>query len=394
MSPNAPAATPLTINPNLPYAGQSQATNDYGTASNLLSFLPQQENQTAKVNPSDTSILPNVNANYSIVNAPTAQTINPASFGNNQAAYNEAVQKSLQGLTGQENNSYNQALQQYQQNINQFGNLTGVYNNLANTYNIPGYQKDVNVLQGLLENLNQDVNAQTTLGGGLMTQAARDEVYANRQQPLSLALSNASRELETGQSNVQNLMQAYETSLQNALKPEEMNIQSLPTLFQQTNEAAQGGYNQGATAIQNAIQNQQEQQRIGLQAQANALTAKQINAEYGTGAGNIASAFGGGNTSQAIPGVQLKSPQLGAAGGYAFQLGNKPASAASWAASNANLWGNGTSAIQAVGTTIQNMAQSGDVTAQAAFNEISKNNGQITKSIISKYPSLFWGWMQ
>lgn len=385
MAPSAPAAAPATVNPNMPYAGTNQATSDFGTASNLLSFLPQQEARTAAVNPSDTSILPTVHANYTAFNAPTAQVVNPNAFGGNLGAYNTAVQQAQQNLTGQENGTYNQALQEYQKNVGQFGDLTGVYSKLANTFNIPGYQQDVNTLQTLLQNLNTDVNAQTTLGGGLMTESARDEAYANRQLPLNIAMGNASRALEAGQSNVSNLMQAYETSLQNALKPEEMNIQNLPTLFGQANQAAQTGYEGGATAMS-------ETQRLALERQANALQARAINAEYGMGGNNIASAFNT-NPTQALPGVQFKNQQAGGKSGYNFQVNNAPASAASWAASNSGLWGSNTSPVQAVGSTIQNMAQSGDPTAKSAFNDIAKNNGQINRSIISKYPSLFWGWM-
>jgi len=366
----------------MPFGGFGQAQADYAAAGNILNTLPTQEAKTAQVNPSDTSILPSINPSYSVFNAPTAQTINAGTYGTNLTGYNAAVQGAEQSLTSSENNIYNQALGQYQQNVNQFGNLPKVYQQLAEQYGLPGYQQSVNTLQNLLQNLNQDVNAQTTLGGGLMTQSARDEMYANEANPLNLSLSSASRAYETGQTNVNNLLGAYETGLQNALKPEELNISNLPELFGQTNQAAQSGYEQGATSIENTIQNQQAAERLNIERQQaasqeayNSAAIREINANYGNG-GSLSSALSSGQ----IKGLGLKDAKAGGAGGYAFNVGGGSASAGTWAATN-NV---------PINALLSYMAQNGDRTALSALGDIN-NAGQVTQSIINKYPALFWG---
>lgn len=357
MQPTAPAAAPLTSNTNLPFGGTSQSNSDARLTSNILSFLPTEEQQSARVNPSDTSILPTVNPNISTFTAPTAPMVDPRAFGTDLTGYNAAVQGAERNLTGSENDIYQQALNEYTKNISRFGNLTDVYNKLANTYNIPGYQQDINSLQGLLENLNQDVNAQTTLGGGLMTQAARDEAYANRRNPIDIALANAGRELSSSQADVNNLLGAYETSLTNALKPEELNLSNLPTLFGQTNEAAQTGFNQGATSIQDTIQNRIAQAQL-------AAYQKQVNAEFGNG-GTVTGALGspganvqgGGGNGQPF---YMQRP----GGGYNFQD-------ATGKAINASQYAKATK--QPIGQVLYAMGQAGDLYAQQAYNQIQSN---------------------
>jgi hypothetical protein len=379
MAPNAPAAAPSTTNTNLPFGGQSQASSDASLGSNILSFLPTQEQQTAKVNPSDTSILPTVNPVFSTFTAPTAPTINPNQYSGNLTGYNTAVQGAEKSLTGSENNAYQQALNEYQSNISQFGDLTGVYNKLATQYGLPGYQQDVNSLQGLLENLNQDINARTTLGGGLMTESARDEAYANAENPINIALSNASREYETGQTNVNNLLGAYETSLTNELKPEELNLQNLPTLFQQTNEAAQAGYTQGGTALEDTIQNRIQQQ------QADAF-AKEVNAQYGNLGGAGATGLSGALSTGApvngqFQGVSFKDPTQKGMGGYNFTINGKPASAVTWAAQNG----------QPPSQVIQFMAQNGDATAGQAYQALLSNPNMSLQELEQMFPAIAWG---
>lgn len=376
MQPNAPASNPTTSNTNLPYGGFGQAQSDQGLASNILSYLPTQEQQTNRTNPSDTSILPSVQVSAPTVTAPTAQVINPGQYGTNLAAYNTAVQQAMTGLTGQENQAYQGALGQYSQAENQYGNLAPVYQKLASAYGLPGYQQDVNSLQDLLQNLNQDVNAQTTLGGGLMTQAARDEMYANRANPLDLALSSAERQYSLGQTNVGNLMSAYETSVQNALKPLEMNISNLPTLFGQTNQAAQSGYEQGATTLEEQIQNAQKERELSISAGSLALQQKAFNAQYGSGTmSDLLNKLAGGQ----IPGMSLKNTGAGGAAGYNFNVNNRPVSAGTWAATN-NL---------PINYVLSTMASKGDRTAQSALSDVT-NAGGVTQSIVGKYPSLFW----
>lgn len=396
MQPSAPAANPITSNTNMPFGGSPQAASDYGTASNILNYLPTQETQSTNtatnINSNPGSILPNININAPTYTAPTAKSINPASYGTNETAYNAAVQGAEQNQISAENSTFGAAQGALASAENQYGNLTPVYQSLASQYNIPGYQNDVATLSGLLQNLNQDVNARTTLGGGAITESARDEAYSDQAQPLNMALNNASEFLNYGQNDVSNLMDTYEKSLGNELQPLESNISALPGLFSQANEASQAGYGQGATAIQNKVSNAAEQQSLDLQAQYNTIQAAAEKAEYGTGEGNVAADFGA-TSNGTLPGMQFKNPTQGSKAGYAFTVGNSPASAASWAATNAaSLYGANTSPVQAVGTTIENMATNGDPTANQAYQEIVKNNGQITSAIIQKFPSLFWGW--
>ncbi len=298
MNPNAPAANPTTSNTNQPYGGFGQAQSDYGSAKNILNFLPTQEaSTTAAANNANTntaSILPNISINAPTYTAPTAQTVNAGSFGTNLTGYNQAVQGAEQALTSGENQTYSGAMGQLQSAESQYGNLTPVYQNLAASYGIPGYQNDIATLTGLLQNLNRDVNAQTTLGGGLMTESARDEMYNNQAQPLQQSLNSAGTFLQYGQNDVNNLLDTYEKSLSNALTPLQTNISNLPTLFGQTNEAAQAGYAQGQQSIQDTIQNQfTARQTAAQEEQANSF-AREVAAQYGSG-GGLGSVCSSGN---------------------------------------------------------------------------------------------------
>ena len=369
MNPNAPAANPSTTNTNMPYGGFGQANSDVSLASNILNYLPTQEAASNRQDPSDTSILPSVSVNAPSFAAPTAPVVDPSQFGGNLDAYNKAVQNANQQLTGSENSTYQNAIDTYTNNMAQYGNLTPVYQNLANAYGLPGYQQDVATLQGLLQNLTQDVNQQTTLGGGLMTSAARDEMEANRQQPLQTALDSASREYQLGQTDVNNLLNAYQTSITNAFKPEELDISNLPTLFGQTNQLADSGYSQGATAIEDTIQNQQKQQEIGIQ-------QATFNAQYGNG--TMTDLLNKLSTGQ-IAGMELKNTGAGGSAGYEFSVNNAPASAGTWAATNS----------LPINYVLSTMASKGDKTAESALTDIT-NAGGVTQSIVNTYPSLFW----
>jgi hypothetical protein len=377
MQPIAPAANPTTSNSNLPYGGFGQAQSDYGTAAGILNYLPTQESQTtsaatnANTNPG--SILPNVSINAPTYTAPSIPSINPSGYTNNLAGYNNAVQGAESSLLGSENSIYNTALGTLQGAEQKYGNLTPVYQNLASEYNIPGYQSDISTLSGLLQNLNRDVNAQTTLGGGLMTESARDEAYANQAQPLNTALTTAGQFLNYGQNDVANLLDTYEKSLTNALNPLETNIQNLPTVFGQTNQAAQSGYDQGATALQNMIQN--------------ALYNRQLTLEFGNG-GGVGGAGAGtpaNNPLQSIftsggQGVALKNTKTGAAGGYNFTVSGKPASAIDWAQAN----------NYKPSDVIKQMAQAGDTGAQAALAALSANPNMSKQEMEQRFPSLAW----
>jgi hypothetical protein len=248
-------------------------------------------------------------------------------------------------------------MSQYEQNMKQFGNLTGVYQNLANTYGLPGYQQDVVSLQGLLQNLNQDVNARTTLGGGLMTQSARDETYANQRNPLDLALTNASNEMQMGQTNVNNLLGAYETSLTNALKPEELNIQGLPTLFGQTNEAASSQYGQGQTSIQNMITDALQRQQVAAEQEQASAAMKQANVMAGAGQPPV---LGGGNQTSQAASYGLKVQGKPQSGYYFEDSGGNPISAVQYAQST------GVSPLNVISA----MANSGDSGAKQALSQI------------------------
>lgn len=362
MNPQAPAANPTTSNTNQPFGGFGQAQSDYGSASNILSFLPTQEanttNAATNANTNTGSILPNISVNAPTYTAPTATTVNAGSFGNNLTGYNAAVQSAEQGLTSSENSTYGAALGQLQSAESQYGNLTPVYQNLANAYGIPGYQNDIATLTGLLQNLNRDVNAQTTLGGGLMTESARDESYANQAQPLQQSLNSAGEFLQYGQNDVNNLLDTYEKSLTNALNPLQTNISNLPTLFGQTNEAAQAGYDQGGTAIQNNIANAQRAQEIAAEQEQAAAAMKQSQALYGSGGTPILGGSPNATTQAASYGLKVHGkPQSG----YYFEdATGKRISAVQYAQST------GTPALN----VIQAMAQSGDTGAQSVLSRI------------------------
>lgn len=387
MNPNAPAANPTTSNTNQPYGGFGQAQSDYGSAKNILNFLPTQEaSTTAAANNANTntaSILPNISINAPTYTAPTAQTVNAGSFGTNLTGYNQAVQGAEQALTSGENQTYSGAMGQLQSAESQYGNLTPVYQNLAASYGIPGYQNDIATLTGLLQNLNRDVNAQTTLGGGLMTESARDEMYNNQAQPLQQSLNSAGTFLQYGQNDVNNLLDTYEKSLSNALTPLQTNISNLPTLFGQTNEAAQAGYAQGQQSIQDTIQNQfTARQTAAQEEQANSF-AREVAAQYGSG-GGLGSVFSSGNNKGAggqFGGVSFKNPQQGGAGGYAFAINGKPASAVQWAASNG----------QSPSSVIAYMAQNGDATAGQAYRALIANPNMSMSQLAAQFPSIAWG---
>jgi hypothetical protein len=380
MQPSAPAANPITSNTNMPFGGSPQAASDYGTASNILNYLPTQETQSTnnatKINSNPGSILPNININAPTYTAPTAKSINPASYGTNEAAYNAAVQEAEQNQISAENSTFGAAQGALSSAENQYGNLTPVYQSLASQYNIPGYQNDVATLSGLLQNLNQDVNARTTLGGGAITQSARDEAYTNQAQPLNMALNNASEFLNYGQNDVSNLMDTYEKSLGNQLQPLESNISALPGLFGQANSASEAGYGQGATAIEDTISNAQRQQEIAVSQGNLALQQKAFNAQYGSGTmTDLLNKLANGS----IPGMSLKNSGVGGGAGYNFQVNNAPASAGTWAATN-NL---------PINYVLSTMASKGDKNAESALSAIT-NAGGVTQSIVNQYPDLFW----
>ena len=410
MTPNAPAANPTSLNTNQPFGGFGQAQSDFGSASNILSYLPSQEQQSTNTavnaNNNPGSILPNIAINAPVYTAPTAPTINAGSFYNsgnpsasNVTGYNTAVQNAMTGLTSGENSIYGSAMGSLNSAEQQYGNLTPVYQKLASEYNIPGYQQDVATLSGLLENLNRDVNAQTTLGGGLMNQSARDEMYTNESQPLNTALSDASRFLGAGQNDVSNLMSTYEKSLTNALNPLEQNISTLPQLFSQTNQAAQAGYDQGSTTLENLISNAQRQQEIqASQEQANTY-AQMVAKEYGTGPAGMSGAIGSlgqtGNSGNLLPGISFKNAKAGGAQGYDFTHNNAPVSAATWAINNQSSLG-ATDPTTAITNLLYSMAANGDKTANQAYSAIesaSKNANSlvIPSSVMNQYGSLFWG---
>lgn len=389
MNPNAPAANPTTSNTNQPYGGFGQAQSDYGSASNIMNFLPTQEaNTTGAANNANTntaSILPNIAVNAPTYTAPTAATINAGSYGTNLTGYNQAVQGAEQALTSGENATYGSAMGQLSSAEQQYGNLTPVYQNLAASYGIPGYQNDIATLTGLLQNLNRDVNAQTTLGGGLMTESARDEMYNNQAQPLQQSLNSAGEFLQYGQNDVNNLLDTYEKSLTNALTPLQTNISNLPTLFGQTNEAAEAGYGQGQTAIQDTIQNQFTAEQTAAQQEQAAAFNKEVNAQYGNG--GLSSVFSTGSNSGAngqFGGVSFKSSQQGGAGGYNFSVDGKPASAVTWAASNG----------QSPSSVIAYMAQNGDATAGQAYQALLANPNMSMSQLAAQFPSIAWGMTQ
>lgn len=387
MNPAAPAANPTTSNSNQPYGGFGQAQSDYGTASNILNFLPTQESQTtsaaSNANSNTGSILPTINVNAPTYTSPSAPIVNAGSYGTNLTGYNSAVQGAENQLLTGENSAYGSAMGALTSAENQYGNLSPVYQNLANAYGIPGYQNDIATLTGLLQNLNRDVNAQSTLGGGLMTESARDEMYANQAQPLQQSLNSAGEFLQYGQSDVNNLLDTYEKSLTNALTPLQTNISNLPTLFGQTNEAAQAGYEQGATSIQQTIQDQIEARQAAAAEQQAAAFTKEVNAQYGSG-GGLAGVFStGSNNGQngQYGGVQFKNAQAGGAGGYNFQVDGKAASAVSWAAANG----------QSPSSVIAYMAQNGDATAGQAYQALLSNPNMSMSQLAAQFPSIAWG---
>lgn len=379
MNPNAPAANPTTSNTNQPFGGFGQAQSDYSTASNILNFLPTQERQTTSAatnaNSNPGSILPDININAPTYTAPTSQVLNAGSYGTDLQRYNADVQKAEQSQIATENSTFGQAQGQLSAAEKQYGNLTPIYQNLAAQYNIPGYQKDIATLSGLLENLNKDVNAQTTLGGGLMTQSARDEMYANEANPLNTALNNAGQFLQYGQTDVNNLLGTYEKSLTNALTPLETNISNLPTLFGQANSATEAGYNQGEQTIQNSIQNQiANRQAAAAESQA-ASFAREVAAQYGGGAGATGGIAGILNPQH---GVTTTAPQPGSKIGFNFNAGGKPVSAMTWAAQNG----------QDPATIIAYMAQQGDATAGRAYQAMVSNPSLSAADIARQFPQL------
>jgi len=362
MNPTTPSIAPVTNNTNTPFGGAGQAASDYTTATNLLNNLPQQEAQStanaANANTNPGSILPNIAINAPTYTAPTAPTINAASYGSNLTGYNAAVQGAEAGQTSAENSIYGQAQSQLSSAEQQYGNLTPVYQNLAQEYNIPGYQSDIATLSGLLSSLNSDVNVGTSYAGGSTTAAARDEQYEQQYQPLENNLNVAGEMLNYGQQDVSNLLGTYEKSLTNELTPLQENISTLPTLFGQANQQADTGYTQGASAIQSQISDALQAQQVQAeqeQASAAELTAKE---EAGAGQQPVLGGTGGAKTAAAQFG--FKAGNTGA-GGYYFEDANgTPINAIQYA--------------QATGASplavIQSMAANGDQGAKTALASI------------------------
>lgn len=373
----APAATPLNANPNLPY-GTGQAASDTRLTSNILSFLPTQQAQTARTNPADTSILPNINYNPTVFTAPTASAPNVNSFIGNPAGYASAVQAAQSALGASESSVLGQAQGQEEQFAGKYGNLSPVYQQLASEYNIPGYQQDVVTLQGLLQNLNQDVNAQSTLGGGLMTNSARDELYAIRQDPLQKALSNAEQELQSGQSNVANLLDTYEKTYSNLFAPLQQNVEMLPTEFGQQNELFGQGAQAGQSAIATLIDQALRKQQIAAEQEQASAAMKQANILAGAGQTPVLGGTGGQKTAAASYGLKVQGKP---SAGYYFEDANgNPINAIQYAQST------GVSPLAVVTA----MANSGDNGARQLVNELnSQKNVMDPETALLKYYGSF-----
>lgn len=170
----------------------------------------------------------------------------PASSGSTAGSYTEFARQNAQqwkDLLNQQNQTQENAFNQYQQTISGQESLTSAYDRLKNELKIPELQQTSSAIQSeifkvknLLNNLDQNVTDRTR--GTLTTEAQRQRMGAYEAQPLQKNLGTLSTSLEPIMQNlsganqqVQTLLQLQRSDQDRQLKPLEMQISSLSDRF-------------------------------------------------------------------------------------------------------------------------------------------------------------------
>lgn len=257
--------------------------------------------------------------------------------------------------------------------------------------NINLFNSQASGVKTLIDNLNADTSARTAGTGA--NQAYLDRLRAaeggnlNTQlSRLTTGLGDATNAFNTSNTNTGALVSAQAADNATALHPLELQINSMSDQFARQITGYTTGAQNELNTLLTKLQNQQDLNNQEW-TRANALADQetqyqQARAQAAQQAASTNAFLGSGLTGKTT-GVGSATTRQG--GGYNFTGSNGQAiSAASFAAANG----------VGIGDILYRMGQSGDKTAQQAYNEIKtnptyyQNNPNVLKS---EFSSLFWG---
>lgn len=238
------------------------------------------------------------------------------------------------------------------------------YMTAASSLGVPQQQQQVSGLRraitnttNLLNNVPGSVMGRTA--NSLVTSAQANRQILNESAPIESTLKQQSADAANAQDTLKNLLGE---AGQQATLTEQGNANKLASL--------KAIYDSLFGKEQAAANAQLEQQKLDLAKQGQQSNSDYLNALLG----------GAGGSTPSTPGLPQGMSQR-SGGGYNFNFGNNPVSAATFAKLN------GTN----ISDLLYTMAQGGDSYAANAYRDILNNNGNITPQLMNKYSSIFWG---
>lgn len=233
-------------------------------------------------------------------------------------------------------------------------------------------QQTVTGLRGAIDNTNKLLTqvAPSVMGrtaSSLVTNAQASKQIQNEQAPLSQNLTTEGNQYNEANQDLGQLQQQAQTAasgIYQGQQDKESYLQNVyNTLYQKEQDAQKAAEQQAQDAAQ---QSQFEQTLAASKAAAGSNPLDYLNSSSGGG----------------LPqGVSLKNTQAGGSAGYNFNFGGTPVSAAKFAQLNGGNLQN----------LLFNLGNSGDKTAAAALQALTKSGGKWTPAIQAQFPSIFWG---
>lgn len=267
----------------------------------------------------------------------------------------------------------NGALAQLQAQQAQAQNPNDILSNQRQQLGVDSAQQTVNGLRGAINNttkLLQQVapSVMGRTGSSLVTNAQASKQIQNEQAPISQNLSQEGTDYNQANSDLTNLQGQANQAAAGVYQGQQDKLSYLQniynTLYQKEQDAAK--------VAQDESDRQEQIREFNVQA---AQAAK------GSGGGVTLGGDTASSASSLPQGVSLKNAATGGSSGYNFNFGGSPVSAARFAQlSNGDLR-----------NLLYNMGNSGDKTAAAALQALTKSGGKWTPQIQSAFPSLFWG---
>lgn len=263
------------------------------------------------------------------------------------------------------------ALTQLQQTQASAQNPNDILSAQRQQLGVQGAQDTVTGLRGAINNTTKLLNqvapsVMGRTGGSLVTNAQAGKQIQNEQAPISQNLST-----ETGDyNNAQQDLDKLNTEAQTAASGIYTGQQDKQSYLQNLYSTLYGKEQDAATTARQAAQDAEAKREFDV-GESNKMASANAGASptLGSSAGGLPQ------------GVSLKNAQAGGGAGYNFNFGGTPVSAARYA--------------QLAGSDLRNilynMGNSGDKTAAAALQDLTKSGGKWTPEIKSKYSSLFWG---